>query len=135
MTSKSTLYTRLLIPEWVKLGLMSSHISKFIPNYSEDFFKECFSIKQLFETLNSKKKPELGLGTAYHYKNFCFINNMKNDPVWMVIKDNKIYAHIIIVNFFSKFKNFLELFEKMEKISAQKLQLNHLKSLYEVLDF
>ena len=99
---------RELITLWVQKGLNNPWIRQvgsgnpeddcaFEPRFSEEYFHECKTIKELIEKF---KHGNWILGQAFYYKNICFINQINGGDEWLTLRNNiafeSISAEVII---------------------------------------
>ena len=74
------------IDVWLQIGKGNSWICKsWDPQFNRESFFECTSIEELSEIFS---RGYWTLGAAFHYKNICFINQVKGGSEWLTIKDD-----------------------------------------------
>lgn len=114
-----------LIQTWVEIGNKNPWISQaWDPPFDKSMFYECKTIDELIDKL------EWGnwcLGSAFYYKNLCFINQINGGDEWLVIKDDipfdSMSCRLIIKDHGREY--FRQLIERM--LSATREQLVNLE--------
>lgn len=74
------------IETWYKIGMKNSEIRQaYDPKFTRTSFKECMTIETLIKEL---RFDNWCIGTAFYYKNLCFINQIEGGSEWLVIRDD-----------------------------------------------
>lgn len=110
-----------LIEKWIEIGNKNPWISQaWDPPFDENSFCECKTVDELIE------KFEHGnwcLGTAFYYKNLCFINQVNGGDEWLVIRDSipfeSMSCGLIIENHGREY--FKQLVERMLNATEEQL--------------
>jgi hypothetical protein len=96
--------------KWYELGLNNYWIARaYDPKFTLNAFFECKTLDYLMEQL---KKRNWCVGTAFYYKNICFIEQVSGGDEWLVIRDDIPFesysAGYVIEREPDKFKEFIE---------------------------
>lgn len=78
--------------DWISLGKENPWISKsWDPEFNERSFYMCLTIEELKEKLDG---GNWSIGTAFCYKDLCFINQIDGGDEWLTIKNNISFESI-----------------------------------------
>lgn len=80
------------IDRWIQIGLRNPWIAQaYDPPFTKTSFYECTTPEEL------KEKFEHGnwcLGTAFHYRDVCFINQIDGGDEWLTIRHDMAFDSI-----------------------------------------
>lgn len=89
--------TNSLIANWVKLGVANHWIARATdPFFDENSFRECTTVDELAEFLS---RGNWCVGTAFFYKDICFINQVNGGGEWLTIKGKVPFESISIPSY------------------------------------
>ncbi|MEC0276849.1 hypothetical protein [Peribacillus frigoritolerans] len=75
-----------LLKTWYEIGLKNYWIAgAWDPKFTIDSFAECKTLGYLLKML---KHGNWSLGSAFYYRNLCFINQVNGGDEWLIIKDD-----------------------------------------------
>lgn len=83
-----------LVREWMNLGRKNDWIrTAYDPPFSPESFVECYTVEEL---ANRIMETSWSLGTAFFYRDLCFINQVDGGDEWLTIRHGIAFESITL---------------------------------------
>jgi len=108
------------IEDWIKIGKKNHWINNaWDPEFNKASFYECLTIDELKEKF---LHGNWTIGTAFVYKNFCFINQVDGGDEFLTIRNN-IEFESISAGYMIRHNNFDSFMERVIKAQDGELRM------------